>query len=296
MVFDVKKFSVHDGPGIRTTVFFKGCPLDCWWCHNPESQSLKPELMFQARRCIRCEACLPLCTQGAIAVQNGAVYTDGDKCILCGDCVRACYAQAREMVGREMTVTQVMAEVEQDVAFYDESGGGVTFSGGEPLSQRAFLLALLRACREKEIHTVLDTCGFAPWEALDSVRQYVDLFLYDVKLVDGDRHCQYTGVPNDLILSNLRALAERGHSIVLRVPIVPGVNDAAEDVRQIGKLAADLGLERVDILPYHHIAAEKYVRLNKVYRLDDVQAPLGESLAEITQILQGFGLQVQRGG
>ncbi len=296
MVFDVKKFSVHDGPGIRTTVFFKGCPLDCWWCHNPESQALKPELMFLPRRCIGCEACLPLCQQGALVANNGALYTDGERCILCGACVEVCYAQAREMVGQQMTVTQVMAEVERDVTFYDESGGGATFSGGEPLLQREFLLALLRACWEKEIHSVLDTCGFAPWEALDSVRKYVDLFLYDVKLVDEARHRRFTGVSNDLILSNLRALAERGHGIVLRVPVVPGVNDDAENIRQIGQLAADLALKRVDILPYHHIAADKYARLNKVYRLDDAQAPLEESLVDITQILQDFGLQVQRGG
>jgi pyruvate formate lyase activating enzyme len=172
----------------------------------------------------------------------------------------------------------------------------VTVSGGEPLLQQEFLLALLRACQEREIHTVLDTCGFAPWEALDSVRQHVNLFLYDVKLMDGAKHRKYTGVSNDLILSNLRALAERGHSIVLRVPIVPGVNDDAENVRQIGQLAASLGLKRVDILPYHHIAADKYARLNKVYRLGNVQAPGDKSLTEITQILQGFDLLVHRGG
>ncbi len=239
---------------------------------------------------------MSLCQQGAIVANNGALYTDGERCILCGACVEVCYAQAREMVGREMTVAQVMAEVERDVAFYDESGGGVTFSGGEPLLQREFLLALLRACREKEIHTVLDTCGFAPWEVLDSVREYVDLFLYDVKLLDEAKHLKFTGVSNALILRNLYALAERGHSIVLRVPIVPGVNDDAENIRRIGQLAVDLGLERVDILPYHHIAAEKYERLNQVYRLADVQAPVDESLAEITQILQNFDLLVHRGG
>ena len=295
-VFDVKKFSIHDGPGIRTTVFFKGCPMDCWWCHNPESQAPGPEMMFRARRCIHCGACAPACPQGAISIEGDVVTTDGEKCTLCGACVEICYAQAREMVGQKMTVAQVMAQIEQDVVFYDESGGGVTFSGGEPLSQRDFLLALLRACKEKEIHTTLDTCGLATWDALESVREHVDLFLYDLKLVDDARHLKFTGVSNALILKNLRALSERGHDIMLRVPIVPGVNDADEDVRHIGALAATLPhLQGVDILPYHHIHVDKYERLNKVYRLPDTRPPSPERMAEITHILQGFDLDVKTG-
>ena len=219
-VFDIKKFSIHDGPGIRTTVFFKGCPLSCRWCHNPESQALEPEMMLWANRCIRCEACLPVCKQGAISRDGDFAPTDGEKCVLCGACVEACHAGAREIVGREMTVAQVMAEIERDVAFYDESNGGVTFSGGEPLWQAGFLLALLQACQEKEIHTALDTCGFAPWEMLDAIREHVDLFMYDLKLMDDAKHRDFTGVSNELILKNLQALSQRGHDIVLRVPIV----------------------------------------------------------------------------
>jgi pyruvate formate lyase activating enzyme len=228
---------------------------------------------------------------------NGAIVsTDGEKCALCGACAQACYAQAREMVGREVTVAQVMAEIEQDVAFYDESGGGATFSGGEPLAQRDFLLALLRACKAKEIHTVVDTCGFATWETLDRVREHVDLFFYDLKLMDDARHKKFTGVSNELILRNLRTLSGLAHDIVLRVPIVPGVNDDAENLQQIGALAATLPhLKQVDVLPYHHIALDKYARLNKVYKLRDTCAPSQERMAEVTQILQGFGLQVQRG-
>src|SRR5512146_3344760 len=184
LVFDIRKFSLHDGPGIRTTVFFKGCPLSCWWCHNPESQSAAVEMLFRASRCIACRACLVACEQGAITWNGRGPVTDAEKCHLCGACAAACCAEARQQVGREMTVEQVMAEVECDVAFYDESGGGVTFSGGEPLLQRDFLLALLRACRAKEIQTALDTSGFAAWETIERVRDDVDLFLYDLKLID----------------------------------------------------------------------------------------------------------------
>jgi pyruvate formate lyase activating enzyme len=297
IVFDIKKFAIHDGPGIRTTVFFKGCPLHCWWCQNPESQAPEPELVFRESRCIRCEACLPLCAQGAISWDDDVLFTDMEKCILCGACVEACYAEARQIVGREMTVAQVVAEIERDVAFYDESGGGVTFSGGEPLWQQDFLLALLRDCKEKEIHTAVDTCGFAPWETLDGIWEYVDLFLYDLKLMDEAQHRKFTGVSNASILYNLQMLSERGHNIFLRVPIIPGVSDDEENIRQIGVFAAALPcLDRVDILPYHHAAAEKYHRLNKVYGLPEIRPPSDERMAEIAQILQGFGLQVKIGG
>lgn len=297
IIFDVKKFSIHDGPGIRTTVFFKGCPLSCWWCHNPEGQAQEPELWLWEGRCIRCGACLEVCPQGAISWDGHVASTDGEKCTLCGACVEACYAEAREIVGREVTPAQVMAQIEQDIPFYDESGGGVTFSGGEPLLQQDFLLALLRACQEQEIHTAVDTCGFAPWEVLDQIRAYVDLFLYDLKLMDDAKHRKLTGVSSELILRNLQMLSERGHDIFLRVPIVPGVNDDDENIRQIGTFAAGLPhLNRVDILPYHRAASNKYERLNRVYELPETRPPSNERLAEIAHILRGLGLHVKIGG
>ena len=296
-VFDVKKFSIHDGPGIRTTVFFKGCPLHCWWCHNPESQSPEPELMVRPDRCIQCGACLDVCPHGAISRSAGAISTDSDKCTVCGTCAEACCAEAREIVGREMTVAQVMAEIERDVPFYDESGGGVTFSGGEPLLQPDFLLALLQACWEREIHTALDTCGFAPWATLDRIREYVDLFLYDLKLLDDARHQTFTGASNEPIIRNLQALSRHGHHVVLRVPVIPGVNDGEEDVCQIGRFAASLpDLCQVDLLPYHHTAVQKYERLHKTYRLPEAGPPSDGRMAEIARIMQGFGLAVKIGG
>jgi len=292
-IFDVKKFSIHDGPGIRTTIFFKGCPLTCLWCHNPESQASEPELMFLESRCIGCGMCREVCDQGAISED---LTVNAESCTLCGECVEACYAEARQMVGQEMTVAQVMAEVERDVPFYDESGGGVTFSGGEPLAQPDFLLALLRACREREIHTALDTCGFAPWQVLDRVRRHTDLFLYDLKLMAAAAHQKFTGVSNELILRNLQMLSERGHDIILRLPIVPGVNDD-EQIRRTGEFAAALPhLNRVDVLPYHHSAAQKYERLGRPYQLPTVQPPSEARVAKIIQILQAFDLQVRTGG
>ncbi|MBN1810259.1 MAG: glycyl-radical enzyme activating protein [Anaerolineae bacterium] len=297
IVFDIKKFSIHDGPGIRTTIFFKGCPLRCWWCHNPEGLALEPELMFWANRCIQCDACLDVCAHGAISRDGDVVSTDAEKCVRCGACVAACYAEARQIVGREMTVAQVMAEIGRDVPFYDESGGGVTFSGGEPLLQRDFLFELLRACRARGIHTAVDTCGFAPWEMLDGVREHVDLFLYDLKLMDDARHRQFTGVSDALILSNLQALSQRGHDIILRLPLIPGINDDGENIRQAGAFAAELPhLIRVDILPYHRIGGEKYDRLNRPYGLTETQPPSEERVAEVVQVLAEFGLRVSVGG
>jgi pyruvate formate lyase activating enzyme len=297
VVFDVKRFSIHDGPGIRTTVFLKGCPLTCSWCHNPESQDRTPELMLRPNRCIHCGACVDACARGAITWRDGAPRTDANLCTLCGACVEVCYAEARQMVGRAMTVAEVMHRVERDVAFYDESEGGVTFSGGEPLLQADFLLALLEACQARGIHTAVDTSGFAPWEVLDRVRHHTDLFLYDLKCVGDALHRQTTGVPNALILSNLRTLSQHGHEIVLRVPVVPGTNDDAATIDRIGALAASLpALRRVDLLPYHPTGSEKYRRMGRTYYLDGVEAPTEARMAEIAARLRKLDLIVKIGG
>ncbi|MGD2178267.1 MAG: glycyl-radical enzyme activating protein [Anaerolineae bacterium] len=294
VIFDIKKFSIHDGPGIRTTVFLKGCPLACWWCHNPEGQAEQPELILRSERCISCGACLDVCEREVIVVRGDVIVTERERCAVCGDCVEACYAEARELVGRRMTIDQVMAEIERDVAFYDQSGGGVTFSGGEPLAQPEFLHALLRACKARGLHTTLDTCGFAAWDVLDSVREEVDLFLYDLKLTDDARHRTFTGVSNEPILANLQGLSRRGHHIVLRIPIIPGINDDEENLRQIAMFAEALpSLERVDLLPYHRIGRDKYQRLGKVCRMAEVDAPIHERLAEVARTMRELGLQVQ---
>jgi pyruvate formate lyase activating enzyme len=296
IIFDIRKYSIHDGPGIRTTVFFKGCPLNCWWCHNPESQASSVEIMYRENRCIRCGACLEICTRGALSWDTDLIILDKEKCDLCGDCADACYTEARQMVGQEMTISQAMAEIERDIAFYDQSGGGVTLSGGEPLLQQDFLHALLQACKEKEIHTALDTCGFAPWEILDRVRGYVDLFLYDLKLMEDAKHRQFTGVSNKLILKNLQVLSSAGHHIILRLPVIPGINDDDDNVRHIATFAAALPhLDGIDILPYHRIGLDKYSRLNIDYKLPEISSPSGDKIAAIAQTLREFGLPVKTG-
>lgn len=301
LVFDIQRFSIHDGPGIRTTVFLKGCPLACPWCHNPESQAAAPELMLWPGRCIRCEACLPVCPHGAIAlaVDEGGrrTVTDPARCELCAACVDACYAGAREMVGQWMTVGEVLAEVVRDVPFYDQSGGGVTFSGGEPLAQPEFLSALLQACRAREIDTTVDTCGYAPWGVVDEVRRYVGLFLYDLKLMDDTRHRQLTGVSNEPILDNLQRLAAGGQRLRVRVPVIPGLNDDEANLRALGATVAALpGPVGIDLLAYHPTARDKYQRLNRAYPLATLQAPTEKQMATVAARLRLFGINVRIGG
>ena len=294
VVFDIRRFSVHDGPGIRTTVFFKGCPLRCPWCHNPEGLSAAPELVWRAERCIRCGSCIAACPEDALQQLDDLPALDASRCTLCGICADECFAQAREVMGRAMDVDAVLAQVERDLPFYEESGGGVTFSGGEPLAQPEFLADLLRGARARGIHTALDTCGYAPWDTLDGLRTDVDLFLYDLKLVDEERHRSVTGVANTVILDNLERLADRGHHIVLRLPLVPGINDDEANLRAIGLLAGRLGVERVVVLPFHRLGRDKYARLGRADELSDIAIPTDAQVARALDVLRGAGAIVER--
>lgn len=297
LIFDIRRYAVHDGPGIRTTLFLKGCPLACWWCHNPESQGAGPELIFREARCAHCGECVAACPQGAIRMQGSVPVTEAGLCLRCGACAEACPTQARQLTGRDWTVADVMAQVRRDVSFFDESGGGVTLSGGEPLYQPEFCAALLRACKAEDIHTALDTSGFAPWEVLDGLRESVDLFLYDVKLVDDDLHLKYTGVSNGIILDNLRRLADLGQHIILRVPLIPGITDGEENIRAIAGLAQALpGTPRVDLLPYHDAARLKYQRLGLEYPLPAGAALAAGQVENLARILQEYEIETKIGG
>jgi len=297
IVFDIKRYAIHDGPGIRTTVFFKGCPLRCQWCHNPESHVEGPEHSLRANRCVDCGRCIEACGSGAIARSGDRVVTDMAKCVFCGACAEACQTGAREIIGRPMTVREVVAQIERDVVFYDESGGGATFSGGEPLMQAAFLQELLTQCKASEIHTALDTSCYAPWEIIESITRDVDLFLCDLKLMDSAAHERFTGVSNKLILANLRRLAQLGKRIVIRMPVIPGVNDDDDNIAAVGEFVSSLdGASEIDLLPYNEGGHAKLARLAADREMLEVEPPARERLTAIAAKLNHFGFAVKIGG
>lgn len=266
IVFDIKRFALHDGPGLRTTVFLKGCPLSCPWCHNPESREFSPVLLFRPARCLRCLRCVEACPNHAISSQSGFPFTDHSACTACGQCTEACPSEAREIVGREFTVSEAMEEIRRDRIFYDESGGGVTFSGGEPLSQPEFLASLLRACRIDGIHTALDTSGFAEKTVFLRTATLASLVLYDLKVMDPETHLRLTGVYNKEILENITALSGLGTEILIRIPLVPDLNDSEANIIQTGDFARGLpNISGVELLPFHSLALEKHQRFSIPY-------------------------------
>jgi pyruvate formate lyase activating enzyme len=297
LIFDLKKYSINDGPGIRTTVFLKGCPLRCGWCHNPEGRSFSPEIMVRAARCLAdCDRCIPACPEKALVRTAAGPALDRSRCTACGDCAAACPSQALEVVGRRLSAAQLLQEIERDRLFLEESGGGVTFSGGEPLSQPDFLEEILECCRKKEIHTTVDTCGFAAGEVLEKIARSTDLFLFDLKVIAEAKHIAVTGKSNRLILENLERLARSGKRTVVRIPVVPGVNDDKENIARTAEFLRSLGsIKEVSLLPYHKLGRDKYKGLEMEADGAVFAPPSAQSLEEIKGYLEGAGFRVSLG-
>jgi pyruvate formate lyase activating enzyme len=266
LVFNIQRYSLHDGPGIRTLIFLKGCPLRCLYCCNPESQLPSPEISFYHNLCQHCGLCVEACPQEAINPEGTLASVpkiDRQRCDACGRCAETCPSGALRVVGRQYSVQELMVEVLRDAVYYRRSEGGVTLSGGEPLAQPAFSRALLQACHERNIHTAIETCGYVDWRVLEEVLPFTDLFLYDLKHIDSKVHRRLTGAPNEQILENARRLADTGASIILRIPLVPGYSLADRHLRTVGELAASLNVLEVHLMPFHHLARDKYRRLER---------------------------------
>lgn len=298
-IFDIKRFAIHDGPGIRTTIFFKGCPLNCLWCHNPEGIESRFELMPSPGRCAAdCAECLKVCPT-VLAKNNGHVVLQravrGDA--LCSRAADACVYDALRLVGKRTTVDDVVAEVEKDQIFYEQSGGGITFSGGEPLLQPAFLSELIGELKTRSFHLALDTSGFAAWKVLEGIARKCDLILYDLKIMNDARHRKYTGVSNRLILDNLKKLSSIGKEIWGRIPLIPGINDDEENMRRMADFLRPLpNIKRVNVLPYHKGGCEKYKNLGKRSRFRAFEPPSEERVGAVLGLLKSVQFQVRRGG
>jgi pyruvate formate lyase activating enzyme len=301
-VFNIQRYSIHDGGGIRTLVFLKGCPLRCLWCCNPESQKGEPELGFIESRCVgegACGApCLSACPVKAIQLNGqGKPLIDRKACDACSKCADLCSKDALKVVGREMTIDEVMAEVEKDKAFYRRSGGGMTVGGGEPLAQYGFAEELLEAAQEAYLHTALETCGHAPWPHLEAVLKHVDLLQFDLKHLDPTKHQELTGQSNELILDNLKKVlsVKSPQDVIIRIPVVPGCNDSVENIRETARFILGLGFGQVELIPYHRLGVSKYAQYDMVYPLASGQQSPKEHLDELRKTVKESGLTEMAG-
>ena len=294
-IFNIQRFSIHDGPGIRTTVFFKGCPLKCTWCHNPESQNSEREILYDKNKCTLCGKCMKACKNNAIEIKNNILTTNMDKCTFKGDCTVCCINSARQVAGKEYTVDEVVEEVLKDRVFYKNSKGGVTLSGGEPLIYADFVEELLKKLKKENTHTAVDTCGYGDFEVLERISKYTDLFLYDLKLMDDDKHILYTGLSNAVIIDNLIRLSKIHKNINLRLPLIEGINADEDNMIRILKFIKDTNVKKINFLPYHDIGRHKYEKLSRPYS-ENMKRPADEKLKRFKEIFEKEGYKVKIGG
>jgi pyruvate formate lyase activating enzyme len=305
VVFNIQRFSLHDGPGIRTTVFLKGCSMHCFWCHNPEGQHHRPELRYFPDRCLTCGACVESCPNHAHELRDGVHVYLRDRCDLAGMCVQTCNARALQLEGRLMTVGQVMEEVLPDKPFYDTSGGGITLSGGEPALSRDFALEILKECRSKGLHTAVETCGEVPWKSIEAILPYTDLVMMDLKHTSREKHHGATGQSNERILENARQLALTDKPLIFRTPVVPSVNDTDEEIGQIASFVRSLidlraaanrannGRSDIsyELLAFHKLAADKYPSLGLEYKAAALAPPTKEKMVRLVQAAKRHGVE-----
>jgi pyruvate formate lyase activating enzyme len=298
LIFDIKRYAINDGPGIRVVVFFKGCNLHCTWCHNPEGISAKAEKMFAPAKCIRCGSCVKACPENAITLVTEGIYTDPEICKSCGKCAEVCPTKAIEMSGKVMTVSEIMDIVEKERIFFDQSGGGVTFSGGEPLIHAKMLIELLDECGRRGIHRAVDTAGNVNTETILEVAKRTDLFLYDLKMMDTDLHQKWIRAKNEKILHNLKALSETGAHIIIRIPLIGGVNDGDKNIGLTAGFIAGLNGDKLEVhlLPYHAIAQNKYIKLGRGGDFDKLKEPDKETLSRAIDTFAAYGIKASVGG
>ena len=289
-VFNIQKFSVNDGPGIRTTVFLKGCPLHCLWCANPESQLARPQVLWNSDNCLKCHHCIDICPQTAVSILNDHIHIDHIHCSGCGKCTEECPGNALKMEGMQKTVDEVLRVVLQDIDFYEESGGGLTVSGGELLSQPDFAYELLLAAKEENLHTCCETTGFARPEIFDRVTEYVDYLLFDMKHWDNAKHIEGTGVSNTLPLLNMKRALEKGKALLPRIPVIPGFNNSLKDADKFSEALHEIGIEKCQLLPFHQFGENKYHLLDQQYTYENHPSLHKEDLETYQKVFQANGI------
>jgi pyruvate formate lyase activating enzyme len=293
IIFNIQRYSLEDGPGIRTTVFLKGCPLKCLWCSNPESQNNKPEIVHRNSSCNKCGKCIEACSEKAFILDDSGIKINRELCTTCGKCINVCLPDALKLFGTYMSVDDVMLEIKKDVQYYQGSNGGVTLSGGEPLAQPDFAGELIKKCKSEGIHTCIETCGLVSPTVFDTILQDVSLVLFDVKVIDSIAHEKLTSKSNEIIMQNLEHIAISGTPVIIRVPLIPELNDSEDQLKAIAQNASNLGQKRIHILPYHKFGTGKYQQLDRSYTLNNLNRPDANKLQSAKEIMESYGINCE---